>query len=164
MLRFLDLHLPILLSLRMSFLSNNQHPSPNLFFILQQPLYSPFPIPSTPIQHRLLLFTIPSLSDVRRCSVTPSAFHTQRTRGMAVKEEEPSAQRGGSSSLTDQPVFVVLGRRRSNEERQLCQICLPCPQADTTVTYPTVGLGDTFCVNANGLGLYNDHTRCTGER
>jgi hypothetical protein len=31
------------------FLSNNQHPSPDLFFVLQQPVYSPFQIPSTPI-------------------------------------------------------------------------------------------------------------------
>ena len=100
-LRFLHLHLPILPYPRMPFLpSNNQHPSPDLFFILQRPVYSPFQTPSTPIHHRLLLFTVSSLLDVRLCSVTPSAFHTQRTRGMAVKEEEPSAQRGGSSWLT----------------------------------------------------------------
>ena len=106
-LRFLDLHLAILLYPRMPFFpSNNQHPSPDLFFAFQQPVYSLFQIPSTPIHHRLLLFTVPSLFHVWLCSVTPSAFHAQRTRGMAVKEEEPSAQRRGSSLLA-WPVFVL---------------------------------------------------------
>jgi hypothetical protein len=80
-LRFLDLHLPILPYPRKSFFpSKNQHPFPDLFFVLQRPVYSPIQIPSTPIHHRLLLFTVPFLFDVRLCSIAPSALHTKNER------------------------------------------------------------------------------------
>jgi len=39
----------------------------------------------------------------------------------------------------------------------------PCPQANTTITYPPFGLDNAFCAGDDGFRSY-DHACCTYER
>jgi len=156
------------------FPSNNKHPSPEPF--LGSPTASVFSVPNTIHTNLsstpLVYGSHPCLMSNLALFPPPFTAYTQKRERRRLKKKSRPL-REGRIELVDKPAGRHLfsdGEGPAKNARSLTPSDVPslptppCPQANTTVTYPPFGLDNAFCAGDDGFGSYDDHACCTYER